>query len=174
MMKGLTVDNKSLAEAYIAYTDRNENNTFDDFFDYAKVPKEDRSDFTVVAILKQAKEIIKERDNTLVTNVARMVTRPGGMTSMKDIDKFDISEPDLIMATLMKSGRHLLKSNCVYDLVHNKLSDTLELIEVGEATIGKKWGMEYGDIAIHYGSEIWLTKEELVRHNKEKETFYDL
>ena len=94
----------------------------------------------------------------MFTPIARLVTRPSG--KLENMTKFNPSEPDLIMATLLRSGKHLLKSNCVYELVYNELSDTIELKEVGEANIGKKWGMNFYDIPIHHGNKVFLTKEE--------------
>jgi hypothetical protein len=52
---------ESLAVKYIEYMDKDKadrGETFDDFFNWADVPKKNRSDFAVAAILKQAKEIL--------------------------------------------------------------------------------------------------------------------
>ena len=102
------------------------------------------------------------------TTVARFITRPGG--NFKDINKFNPSTPDLIMGTLMKSGAHLLKSNCVYELVMNELTEVLELREVGEANIGQKWAHEYHYIPSVMGAMMWLTKEEFQEHVEKSES----
>lgn len=57
----------NLAKAYIDYTDAGmpDGDTWDDFFDHVNVPKEDRNQFAVAAILKQALEILeKEKETT--------------------------------------------------------------------------------------------------------------
>ena len=102
------------------------------------------------------------------TPIARFVTRPGGY-GLEHLDKFDSCTPDLIMGTLMESGAHLLKSNCVYELVLNELTGVLELREKGEANIAKKWGHEYHDIPNHLGKRMWLTKDELKQLDKEND-----
>lgn len=93
------------------------------------------------------------------TPIARFVTRPGG-PGLECLTEFDTCTPDLIMGTLMKGGAHLLKSNCVYELVLNELTGILELREKGEANIGKKWGHEYAEIPNLLGARMWLSKEE--------------
>jgi hypothetical protein len=51
----------NLAELYIKYLDEDMTNgkTWDDFFDYAEVSKDARTDFACAAILKQAQELLK-------------------------------------------------------------------------------------------------------------------
>lgn len=50
---------KSLAQQYIDYMDSDcpAGNTWDDFFDHVNIPKENRTDFAVAAIMKQVCEI---------------------------------------------------------------------------------------------------------------------
>ncbi len=52
--------NENLSKFYVDYVDDPQNNgkTFDDFFDEANVPVDQRSDFLVASILKGALEII--------------------------------------------------------------------------------------------------------------------
>jgi len=92
--------------------------------------------------------------------IARLVTRPGS-GDLKDT----VQMPDMMMCTLMSSARHLLNSNTVYELRMNNMTGVIELIEVGESCIGRKWGHNYYDIPIHYGKTCWLTKEELKEHS---------
>lgn len=51
----------SLAKKYVDYTDdpANRGKNWDDFYDFAGVPKAERTDFGSAAILKQARELIK-------------------------------------------------------------------------------------------------------------------
>ncbi len=50
---------KSLAVSYIEYMDKEDHGkTFNDFFDWVGVPMENRTDFAVAAILKNAREIL--------------------------------------------------------------------------------------------------------------------
>jgi hypothetical protein len=102
------------------------------------------------------------------TPVARFATRPGG-PGMECLTEFDTCTPDLIMGTLMKGGAHLLKSNCIYELVLNELTGVLELIEKGEANINKRWGHEYADIPHQLGARMWLTKDELKELDKQND-----
>ncbi len=95
----------------------------------------------------------------MYTQIARAVTRPGG--ALANIEEFNTSAPDLMIVTLMKDSEKFLKSNCVYTLVYNELSDTIELKEVGEANIGKYWGRAYYDIETYLGkARTWFSKEE--------------
>ena len=94
------------------------------------------------------------------TPIARFITRPGS-GGLEALNEFDTCTPDLIMGTLMSSGAHLLKSNCVYELVLNELTGILELKEKGEANIGNVWGREYHDIHHVLGKKMWLSKDEL-------------
>jgi len=50
-----------LAELYITYTDNpnNADKTFNDFFDDCGIPMESRNDCAVVAMIKQAREILE-------------------------------------------------------------------------------------------------------------------
>jgi len=93
------------------------------------------------------------------TPIARFVTRPGG-PGMHHLKEFDSCTPDLIMGTLMSSGAHLLKSNCVYEMVMNELTGVIELHEKGEANIGNRWGHEYHEIPSQLGNRMWLSKDE--------------
>jgi hypothetical protein len=93
------------------------------------------------------------------TPIARFVTRPGGQ-GLHYLTEFDTCTPDLIMGTLLSSGAHLLKSNCIYELVLNEMTGVLELREKGEANIGKRWGHNYYDIPSQLGNIMWLTKKE--------------
>ena len=57
---------ESYAEKYLEYlgkSDRPDDDTWNDFFDWAGLPMEQRSDFIIAAILKQAQEIIQEVDH---------------------------------------------------------------------------------------------------------------
>lgn len=56
-------NNESLANKYIEFLDvfpqltySHDLPTWDDFFDYANIPKEDRTDFACAAIIKKVKE----------------------------------------------------------------------------------------------------------------------
>jgi len=68
------------------------------------------------------------------TPIARFATRPGGYS--KDGNFNDVS-PDLIMGTLLRSGRHLLKSDYIYEMVMNEMTGVIELHPVGKSHIGK-------------------------------------
>ena len=92
--------------------------------------------------------------------IARFATRPGG-PGLECLTEFDTCAPDLIMGTLIKDGAHLLKSNCIYELVLNELTGVLELREKGEASINKRWGLAYSEIPSQLGPRMWLTKDEL-------------
>ena len=87
--------------------------------------------------------------------IARFVTRPSG-----DVSKFNETIPNLIIGRFFESGRHLLKSNCIYELIKNQ-EGKLELIEKGESIIGNKWKYAYFKIQHHLGKKMWLTKDEL-------------
>lgn len=100
------------------------------------------------------------------TPVARFVTRPGDGT-IETLSEFDTCTPDLIMGTLLSGGAHLLKSNCVYELVLNELTGVLELKEKGEANIKSRWGHAYYDIPSQLGNRMWLTKDELKQLEEE-------
>jgi hypothetical protein len=51
-------EKKNLAEEYIKYITENEikDKTWNDFFEYAKVPMKHRTDFAIASILKQVME----------------------------------------------------------------------------------------------------------------------
>ena len=93
----------------------------------------------------------------LCTPMARFATRPGGSSFSGSTDNIS---PDLIMGTLMRGGRHLLKSDYIYELVMNNMTGIMELHPVGKSTIGKQWGRPYYDIAIDGGSRVWLSQDE--------------
>lgn len=100
------------------------------------------------------------RDNAayaLCTPIARLATRPGGNSFSGCTDNIS---PDLIMGTLMRSGRHLLKSDYIYEMVMNNITGVIELHPVGKSTIGNEWGRAYYDIAIDGGSRVWLSQDE--------------
>jgi len=55
-------DNDSLAVKYLEYMDREDRGeTFNDFFNWVKLPLEQRSDFVVGAIIKQAVDIYRQK-----------------------------------------------------------------------------------------------------------------
>ena len=93
----------------------------------------------------------------LCTPIARFATRPGGDSFDGNTDNIS---PDLIMGTLLKSGRHLLKSDYIYEMVMNNMTGVIELHPVGKSTIGKKWAHCYYDIPTNYGNTVWLSEEE--------------
>lgn len=95
----------------------------------------------------------------MYTQLARAVTRPSG--DLENLKKFNASPPDLMMVALLPDAGKYLKSNCVYSLVYNEFSCAIELVEVGEANIGKGWGHIYSDIESYIGKErTWFSKEE--------------
>jgi len=58
-------NNMSLAEKYMAYVDMNrgdEKKTFDDFYDWAGIPDEQRTSFGTAAMLNEVQEIVRRQD----------------------------------------------------------------------------------------------------------------
>jgi len=102
------------------------------------------------------------------TPIARFATRPGS-GEIKDFNKPEIcnATPDLIMGTLLKNCAHILKSNTIYELVMNEMTDILELREVGKSWINEKWARKFYDITSDYGSEIWLSEDEYTEHKRQ-------
>ena len=58
---------KSLAVCYLEYLElENRGQTFNDFFDWVGIPMENRTNFAVAAILKQARDIVESKTKNIV------------------------------------------------------------------------------------------------------------